>query len=148
MATCYSIGSPARFYHIEGDDEAGADAALEVLATALRAEERSAYYPSYFAPEHAHCDLLGYVCASIELLAQYENTAILARSYFRSLGQRPYPCRTAIRVASAVGRNTDWGRGDAVRRHLAKPPRCRSLPIPPRFCPWGDGIRHNVNLCI
>ena len=107
MATCCPIGSPARFYHIEGDDEAGADAALEVLATALRSEGCSAYYSSYSAPEHAHCDVLGYVCASIELLAQYENTAILARSYFRSLGQRPYPCRTALRVASAVGRNTD-----------------------------------------
>ena len=73
MATCCSTGALARPSTTirEGEDEAGADAALEALATALRAEGRSPYI-IYLASQHAPYGALGYVRASAELLVQCE----------------------------------------------------------------------------
>ena len=70
---CSSTGSSARPSTTirEGEDEAGADAALEALATALRAEGRSPYI-IYLASQHAPYGALGYVRASADLLVQCE----------------------------------------------------------------------------
>ena len=72
----------------EGEDEAGADAALEALADDLR-QSGSAPYIIYLGPEHTPYGALGYVRACAELKEQLEQQ-----------GQQP----DRIFVASGSGR--------------------------------------------
>ena len=56
-------------YYASGEDEEGADAALEAMADALRDQGRRPYV-IHLAPGHAPLGALGYVDAARELLAQ------------------------------------------------------------------------------